>query len=131
MAVKWSGLITALQSKEKYPVVMSERVAAYYQHQYKLHVEIEAAPARERFVARGNVWRCEGSTCASPRSQTRPAIACAALAREAGRLTSFSVAEPRSTPKSWKTATAARADPNFCVATQPCRTTWWSGVEAV
>ncbi len=51
----------------------------------------ETAPAQAQFVARENVWRCGESGCTSSRSATRPAIVCAALAREVGRLRGFSV----------------------------------------
>ena len=50
------------------------------------------APARDRFVARHNVWNCTGADCVSSRSEARPAIVCATLVREVGRLNRFSVA---------------------------------------
>lgn len=54
--------------------------------------EPAAAPAQERFVARDNIWRCAGEACTSVNpSATRPAISCAALARQIGALRSFSV----------------------------------------
>lgn len=53
--------------------------------------ELEARPAEARFVARENVWRCNGDVCLSARSQARPAIACATLVRQVGRLRSFAV----------------------------------------
>jgi len=54
--------------------------------------EPNSAPAQERFVARDNIWRCAGEACTSVNpSATRPAISCAALARQIGALRSFSV----------------------------------------
>ena len=54
--------------------------------------ETNSAPAQERFVARDSIWRCAGTNCVSTnRTSTRPAIACAALARQVGALKSFSV----------------------------------------
>ncbi len=54
--------------------------------------ETSSAPAQGRFVARDSVWRCAGTNCVSSnRTSTRPAIVCAALAREVGALKSFAV----------------------------------------
>lgn len=53
--------------------------------------EPEAQPTQARFVARENVWRCDAGACQSARSQARPAIVCATLVREVGRLRSFTV----------------------------------------
>jgi hypothetical protein len=53
--------------------------------------EPAARPAQERFVARDNVWRCTDAGCISTNpSASRPAIVCAALARQIGALRSFS-----------------------------------------
>ena len=53
--------------------------------------EASSAPAQARFVARDSIWRCDGANCVSSnRTQTRPAIVCAALARQVGALKSFS-----------------------------------------
>jgi len=54
--------------------------------------EPAAAPAQARFLARDNVWNCNGTACASARNGARPAIVCALLVREVGRLNRFSVA---------------------------------------
>ena len=53
--------------------------------------EPAAAPSRVRFAARDNAWTCAGAACVSARSAARPTIVCATLAREVGRLNSFSV----------------------------------------
>ena len=53
--------------------------------------ETTARPSQERFVARDSIWRCSESNCVSTNStSTRPAIVCAALARQVGALKSFS-----------------------------------------
>jgi len=53
--------------------------------------ETNARPSQERFVARDSIWRCSESNCVSTNStSTRPAIVCAALARQVGALKSFS-----------------------------------------
>ncbi len=54
--------------------------------------EVAAAPGADRLVIRDVMWRCEGSSCAGVRGNSRPAIDCAALARKVGRITSFVVA---------------------------------------
>ena len=58
---------------------------AYYQ------AETAAPSAKARFVARDNVWHCNGNGCASTRTGSRPAIVCSSLVREVGALTRFSV----------------------------------------
>lgn len=55
------------------------------------NAETVAPPSQQRFVARENVWQCNGAACASARSASRPAIVCATLVREVGALKSFSV----------------------------------------
>ena len=53
--------------------------------------ETNARPPQERFVARDSIWRCTESVCVSAnRTSTRPAMVCAALARQVGALKSFS-----------------------------------------
>jgi hypothetical protein len=53
--------------------------------------ETGAQPPQARFVARDSIWRCTGTTCVSTNdTATRPAIVCAALARQVGALRSFS-----------------------------------------
>ena len=49
------------------------------------------APASTgRTVAGSVVWTCDGAACSAPRGTSRPAIICARLAREVGRVESFS-----------------------------------------
>ncbi len=50
-----------------------------------------AAPVnQDRFVARDLLWACGGDGCTAGRSNSRPAIVCAALARSVGHLSAFS-----------------------------------------
>ena len=51
--------------------------------------ELATPASSNRLVVRDTVWRCAGGTCTAGKSNSRPAIACAALAREAGTLRSF------------------------------------------
>ncbi len=54
--------------------------------------ETGTQPAQARFVARDSIWRCAGNACVSTnQTATRPAIVCAALARQVGALRSFAV----------------------------------------
>jgi hypothetical protein len=43
-------------------------------------------------VVKDSMWRCGPHGCASSRSNSRPAIVCAALAKEVGALRGFSAA---------------------------------------
>ncbi len=53
--------------------------------------ETNSRPSQQRFVAHDSIWRCDGTNCVSTnRTSTRPAIVCAALARQVGALRSFS-----------------------------------------
>ncbi len=52
--------------------------------------EPAAKPAAAKLVLRDTVWRCGESGCAGSRSNSRPAIVCAVLAKEVGALRSFS-----------------------------------------
>jgi hypothetical protein len=54
--------------------------------------ELAQAPAAARVAAAGVAWNCAGTTCTAGRSNSRPAIVCARLVREAGPVTSFAVA---------------------------------------
>ncbi len=48
-------------------------------------------PDRAVVVTRDNVWRCDADGCAATGRSSRPAVACARLARELGALRAFSV----------------------------------------
>jgi hypothetical protein len=70
-----------------------------------------ARPAQAQFVARDNVWHCSDAGCVSTNpSLTRPAIVCAALARQIGTLGSFTT-DGRAFSAEELTACNARARP--------------------
>ena len=48
-------------------------------------------PATSRLIVKDIVWRCGAAGCVAPRSNSRPAIDCSALAHEVGTLRSFTV----------------------------------------
>ena len=48
-------------------------------------------PAASRLIVKDIVWRCGTAGCVAPRSNSRPAIDCSALAHEVGTLRSFTV----------------------------------------
>ncbi len=54
------------------------------------HAQPAVSPAVGKLVLRDTVWKCDGGACAGSKSSSRPAIVCAVLAREVGRLNSFS-----------------------------------------
>src|SRR5690349_4667490 len=49
------------------------------------------APATAKFVVKDTLWSCGEAGCAAAASNSRPAVVCAALAKEVGLLASFSV----------------------------------------
>jgi hypothetical protein len=53
--------------------------------------ELAAPASSAQVIARGLIWKCSGAGCVAGKSNSRPAIDCAALVREAGALRSFSV----------------------------------------
>ncbi|MDB5670651.1 MAG: putative secreted protein [Alphaproteobacteria bacterium] len=53
--------------------------------------ELAAPAVAERIVVRDTVWHCEGGTCVGPKSNSIPAVLCAALVRETGPVRSFAV----------------------------------------
>jgi hypothetical protein len=48
-------------------------------------------PTAARLIVKDIVWRCGAGGCVAPRSNSRPAIDCSALAHELGTLRSFTV----------------------------------------
>ena len=54
--------------------------------------ELATPASSDRVTARGLIWRCSADGCVAGKSNSRPAIDCAALAREAGALRSFTAA---------------------------------------
>ncbi|CAA9540883.1 MAG: hypothetical protein AVDCRST_MAG23-2052 [uncultured Sphingosinicella sp.] len=50
----------------------------------------EVAPSKAKFALRDTLWKCGDAGCAAAQGHSRPAVACAVLAREIGALRSFS-----------------------------------------
>ena len=50
-----------------------------------------AQPATGRFIAPDISWQCGGATCTGATSESRPLVLCQGLAKQAGRVGSFSV----------------------------------------
>jgi hypothetical protein len=48
-----------------------------------------AVPGLARFVTKDVVWNCAGGGCTAGKSNSRPAIVCAALVRQIGPVSSF------------------------------------------
>jgi hypothetical protein len=57
----------------------------------RYRAEPASPPTAARLVVKDIVWRCGAAGCIAPRSNSRPAIDCSALAHEVGTLRSFSV----------------------------------------
>lgn len=53
--------------------------------------QLEAPATSAKFIGRGVVWNCAGNACSAPRGDSRPAISCAALVKQAGKVTAFTV----------------------------------------
>jgi hypothetical protein len=50
-----------------------------------------ASPAPGHIVARDMNWACAGASCQGATDESRPAVLCQALAKQAGRVESFAV----------------------------------------
>ena len=48
-------------------------------------------PATGRFIAADISWKCGGATCTGATTESRPLVLCQGLAKQAGRLGSFTV----------------------------------------
>ena len=57
------------------------------------HFQAEPAAklAAARLVLRDTVWKCGEAGCVAGKSNSRPAVVCAVLARQVGNLRSFSI----------------------------------------
>ena len=55
------------------------------------HAVLSAKPLKPKLILRDVVWHCGEAQCAGGKSNSRPAIVCAVLAREVGRLQAFTV----------------------------------------
>lgn len=67
-------------------LLSSPALASHYQ------AELVQAPSDARIVVRDQLWTCGGGSCSAGKSNSRPAIVCAALVKEVGPLTRFTVA---------------------------------------
>lgn len=65
------------------PAAASAAGGAYYR------AELSAPAPKGKFVARGIVWSCEGTSCVGARGTSRPLMMCASLVREAGEVKGF------------------------------------------
>lgn len=50
-----------------------------------------AEPATGRVIAPDISWQCNGATCTGATSESRPLVLCQSLAKQAGRIGSFTV----------------------------------------
>jgi hypothetical protein len=53
------------------------------------HAQPVVSPSATKIVLRDTLWKCSDAGCIGTRSSSRPAIVCAVLVREVGRLSSF------------------------------------------
>ncbi len=67
-------------------------VPAHAQSAPASQATLAAPPAAGTMIVREQTWRCEGASCTAGASNSRPLIACMALARKAGRVERFTTA---------------------------------------
>lgn len=53
--------------------------------------ELVAPAADAKFVGKGTIWRCAGTACTAPASDSRPAISCSSLVKQVGKVSAFTV----------------------------------------
>lgn len=70
------------------------------------HAQPAAKPSAAKLVVRDTLWKCGNGGCSAAKSNSRPAIVCAALAKEIGVLQSFSVAGQALAPEDLKKCNA-------------------------
>lgn len=56
----------------------------------KQSAELVQSAKSAKIIGKGVVWRCAGTSCVAPQGESRAAISCAALVKEAGKVTAFS-----------------------------------------
>ncbi|HEY0042999.1 MAG TPA: hypothetical protein VGB62_00485 [Allosphingosinicella sp.] len=61
--------------------------------------ELVSSSGESRLMAGDLVWRCSQATCTAAKSNSRPAIECAAFVRKAGAVRSFSAAGEALSPE--------------------------------
>ena len=69
--------------------------------------EPAATPAVTRFVIRDTMWQCGPGACTGGKSNSRPAIVCAALVKEVGAVRGFTAAGKPLTPQELEKCNAA------------------------
>ncbi len=76
-----------------------------------------ASPASGHIVARDINWACAGASCQGATEESRPAVLCQALAKQAGRIESFAV-DGRAFGEAdlGKCNASAKAEPNKALA---------------
>jgi hypothetical protein len=77
------------------------------------------APAGGHIVARDINWACAGASCQGATEESRPAVLCQALAKQAGKIDSFVVdGRPFTDADLAKCNASAKAAPNKALAAQ-------------
>lgn len=77
------------------------------------------SPSNERIIARDIVWTCGGGTCQGATEESRPAVICQSLARQAGKVGSFlSDGRPFTPAELEKCNSAAKAESSKALAAQ-------------
>ena len=78
-----------------------------------------SVPISERLIARDIVWSCGPAACQGATEESRPAVLCQSLAKQAGRIDSFLVDGRAFTPAELAQCnTAAKAAPAQSLAAQ-------------
>lgn len=53
--------------------------------------ELSAPAKTAKVIGKGVVWHCAGASCTAPQGDSRPAISCAALVKQVGQVSAFTV----------------------------------------
>ena len=78
-----------------------------------------ASPANERIISRDIVWNCATGACQGATEESRPAVICQSLARQAGKVGTFLADGRAFTPAELdKCNTAAKSSVGGSVAAQ-------------
>jgi len=78
-----------------------------------------ASPAAGHIVARDINWACDGAACQGATDESRPAVLCQALVKQAGKVESFAVdGRAFSEAELGKCNASAKAEPSKALAAQ-------------
>jgi hypothetical protein len=78
-----------------------------------------ASPAAGHIVARDVNWACDGAACQGATDESRPAVLCQALVKQAGKVESFAVdGRAFSEAELGKCNASAKAEPSKALAAQ-------------